>query len=216
VENDLVAVKHGLAARADVDTEWDGQSALMHALASGSPQGNDIGRELMDRSADVNRRQAGCSPLVLASQRSPPELCRRLIEKGAMVNAIFDDPPYCSALNVSVAYQRPEITSILLEYGASVDVSYSVQKVWDGPKRVTPQRSNWPKLPDGSTVIWRDMTPLHNSIMAGNTRLVELLLRVGADPEAVLRGRNDQKYTALEVAELFGRDELADLLRKRQ
>lgn len=56
-----------------------------------------------------------------------------------------------------------------------------------------------------------ETTPLMMSIGSGNDKLIKYLLDNGAD----LRMRNHEGYTAIDVAQLFGKDEIRDGLMSR-
>jgi ankyrin repeat protein len=56
-----------------------------------------------------------------------------------------------------------------------------------------------------------ETTPLMMSVSSGNELLIKLLLDNGAD----LRMRNHEGYTAIDVAQMFGKDEIRDGLKSR-
>jgi hypothetical protein len=56
-----------------------------------------------------------------------------------------------------------------------------------------------------------ETTPLMMSVMSGNDQLIKYLLDNGAD----LRMRNHEGYTAIDVAQLFGKDNIRDGLMSR-
>jgi ankyrin repeat protein len=56
-----------------------------------------------------------------------------------------------------------------------------------------------------------ETTPLMMSVISGNAQLIKYLLDNGAD----LRMRNHEGYTAIDVAQLFGKDDIRDGLMSR-
>jgi ankyrin repeat protein len=56
-----------------------------------------------------------------------------------------------------------------------------------------------------------ETTPLMMSVSSGNDHLIKFLLDNGAD----LRMRNHQGYSAIDIAELFGKDDIRDGLKSR-
>jgi ankyrin repeat protein len=56
-----------------------------------------------------------------------------------------------------------------------------------------------------------ETTPLMMSVSSGNELLIKFLLDNGAD----LRMRNHQGYSAIDIAELFGKDHIRDGLKSR-
>ena len=56
-----------------------------------------------------------------------------------------------------------------------------------------------------------ETTPLMMSVVSGNEKLIKYLLDSGAD----LRMRNHEGYTAIDVAQLFGKDDIRDGLMSR-
>jgi ankyrin repeat protein len=56
-----------------------------------------------------------------------------------------------------------------------------------------------------------ETTPLMMSVSSGNELLIKFLLDKGAD----LRMRNHQGYSAIDIAELFGKDDIRDGLKSR-
>jgi uncharacterized protein len=56
-----------------------------------------------------------------------------------------------------------------------------------------------------------ETTPLMMSVSSGNDLLIKFLLDKGAD----LRMRNHQGYSAIDIAELFGKDDIRDGLKSR-
>jgi hypothetical protein len=90
---------------------------------------------------------------------APVDLIRLLLEKGA--DATYQDVRGCTALycvfsNYGLAYDRPEITALLLEYGANVNAATR-----------------------------RGYTALHKCVDKGFVQSTRLLIKAGADVNAV-------------------------------
>jgi len=108
----------------------------------------EIGLNTGFRSAD------GFTPLHLAAFFNQPTVARLLIDQGADVNAIAENPSLVQPLHSAVACGSMEIVKILLENGADVNAV---------------QHGGW--------------TALQAAAKHGNQKMVELLLQHGADPE---------------------------------
>jgi ankyrin repeat protein len=95
----------------------------------------------------------GFHPLHLAAFFGRHEALRFLIERGADVNAIADNPSRVWPLHSAVASRNGNVVRLLVEHGADLNVQ---------------QHGGW--------------TPLHSVAMHGDGSLVELFLERGADP----------------------------------
>lgn len=150
----------------------------------------------------------------------------------AAVKLALDDPqdfPNCSGpLSIGVVleyaiYHSPlEFIKTLLEFGA--DPNYEDQEGF--PSLIAalscPERSDRQALMElllgfGADIQQRgvnDYTPLHYAAAANDVTMVEWLLQRGADPNA--KTRIDEYATPLEEAEMLGKAEAAEQLRREK
>jgi ankyrin repeat protein len=138
----------------------DGNNCLHEAFTGGHLK--FVKYLIEERGADVEARNKHGQTLL-----EQPKVLKYLIERGADVNAQFQDDTSITALGEAVMHGRLEIAEILLENGVDV-VREAVAHLW----------------------------PLHAASFAAQPKLVELLLRFGADPEVVLHNG----WTPLNIA----------------
>jgi ankyrin repeat protein len=111
------------------------------------------------RGANIEARDKhGQTPLHRAVVHERPKVLKYLLERGADVNSLIQDNSSFTAMGEAVIMGRLGLATILLENGADV-VHKAVSY----------------------------LPPLHAASFAAQPKLVELLLRFGADPEVVLR-----------------------------
>lgn len=96
----------------------------------------------------------GFFPLGLAAYFGNADTVRLLLERGAAVDQVAQNPMRLQALHAAAAGGFAEIVVLLLEHGATVDAR---------------QQGGW--------------TPLHAAVRRGDTSLVQELLSRGADPK---------------------------------
>jgi uncharacterized protein len=109
---------------------------------------------LLDAGAEVDARSPdGFTPLQLAAYFGAPAAAALLIERGAQVDAVADNPQRIAALHAAVAGRRPEVVRLLLATGAQPDAR---------------QQGGW--------------TPLLAAAQHGDAEAVAALLDAGADP----------------------------------
>lgn len=111
---------------------------------------------LLDAGAYVDARSPdGFTPLHLAAYFGAPAAAALLIERGAHVDAVADNPQRVAPLHAAVAGRRPEVVRLLLAVGAQPDAR---------------QQGGW--------------TPLLAAAQHGDAEMVSALLEAGADPVA--------------------------------
>lgn len=102
-----------------------------------------------------SRNSDGWTPLHLAAFFGHPELLKKLIDKGALVNARSGNSMQNTPLHAAVAGGKAEIVRLLAERGADVNAQ---------------QHGGW--------------TALHGAAQSGNREMVEVLVAHGADLKA--------------------------------
>jgi ankyrin repeat protein len=111
---------------------------------------------LLDAGAQADVRSPdGFTPLQLAAYFGAPAAAALLVERGADVDAVADNPQRIAPLHAAVAGRRPEVVRLLLAAGAAPDAR---------------QQSGW--------------TPLLAAAQHGNLEMAQALLDAGADPTA--------------------------------
>jgi uncharacterized protein len=148
------------------DTRFDLARAIAHQLerlgqpldlheAAALDAADRVGA-LLDAGAHVDARSPdGFSPLHLAAYFGAPAAAALLIERGAQVDAVADNPQRVAPLHAAVAGQHPEVVRLLLATGAQPDAR---------------QHGGW--------------TPLLAAAQHGDAETVAALLDAGADPVA--------------------------------
>jgi len=146
---------------------YRGQGTLARALAAevaeldladaAAIDATDRVRELLAADLDVvdGRTPDGFTPLQLAAFFGAPGAAGLLIEAGADVNAVANNPMRIQPLHAAAAGRHGDIAKLLI--GAGADVNGRQQ---------------------------HDFTPLHAAAQNGDTDLLDALLAAGADPAA--------------------------------
>ena len=139
---DMVKLLRGLIPELDI----------FEAAALGEVQ---LLKQLLEGGTDVAARSSdGFTPLHLAAFFNQPEVVSLLLDKGAEVNAVADNPSRVCPLHSAAACGAVEIVKQLLESGADANAA---------------QHGGW--------------TALQSAAKHGNQDMVDLLLQHGADPE---------------------------------
>jgi len=156
VNNYLELAEWLLEHRADVNArDGKGETALHRAVIYSRAPDHTMMRFLLRKGADVNAvRQYQETPLHVAAYLGLLEVVRILVEHGANVNAPAGRGETPLHL-ASCPAGYPEIVEFLLLHGASIEA---------------PQNNG--------------ATALHQAVLAGNAKVVELLLAKGANPNA--------------------------------
>lgn len=114
----------------------------------------EVMMRFLENKADISSRSPdGFTPLHLAAFFNQPPIVKKLLEKGADVNAVAENPSRVQALHSAAACGSVEIVKILLEHGADVNSS---------------QHGGW--------------TALQAAAKHGNLEMLDLLIQYGADP----------------------------------
>jgi ankyrin repeat protein len=161
-------------------------------------------RLLIERGADLNRRDFpdNAAPLHFAAAHGDLETIRLLVEAGADIDGKGDDHGI-GVLGWATCFGdvRQEVATYLLDHGAKLDLwtAISLDRADDLRAMVARDRS---LLAARMTRNQHRCTPLHHAVRKNRPRIVQLLLELGADPNA----RDATGATALTIASEVGAD----------
>jgi len=202
---DLDALRAGLDAHPEwIDALGGGfQKATALHLAVLRNQ-HDAVRLLIVRGADLNRRDFpdNAAPLHFAAAHGDLETIRLLVEAGADIDGRGDDHGV-GVLGWATCFGevRQDVASYLLDHGAKLDLwtAIALDRADDLRAMVVADRS---LLAARMTRNQHRRTPLHHAVRKNRLRIVQLLLELGADPNA----RDATGATALTTASQEGAD----------
>jgi ankyrin repeat protein len=161
-------------------------------------------RLLIERGADLNRREFpdNAAPLHFAAIHGDLETIRLLVEAGADVDGNGDDHGV-GVLGWATCFGdvRQEVADYLLDHGAKLNLwtAIALDRADDLRAMVAKDRS---LLAARMTRNQHRCTPLHHAVRKKRLRIVQLLLELGADPNA----RDATGATALTTASEVGAD----------
>jgi ankyrin repeat protein len=161
-------------------------------------------RLLIERGADLNRRDFpdNAAPLHFAALHGDMETIRLLVEAGADVDGNGDDHGV-GVLGWATCFGelRQEVASYLLGHGAKLNLwtAIALDRADDLRAMIAGDRS---LLSARMTRNQHRCTPLHHAVRKSRPRIVQLLLELGADPNA----RDATGATALTTASEVGAD----------
>jgi ankyrin repeat protein len=161
-------------------------------------------RLLIERGADLNRRDFpdNAAPLHFAAAHGDLETVRLLVEAGADLDGKGDDHGV-GVLGWATCFGtvRQEVVSYLLDHGAKLDLwtAISLDRADELRAMVAKDRS---LLAARMTRNQHRCTPLHHAVRKNRLRIVQLLLELGADPNA----RDATGASALTTASEVGAD----------
>ncbi len=161
-------------------------------------------RLLIERGADLNRRDFpdNAAPLHFAAAHGDLETIRLLVEAGADVNGKGDDHEV-GVLGWATCFRevRQDVAAYLLDQGATLNVWTAI--ALDRTDALRDMVSREKALLDARmTRNQHRRTPLHHAVAKNRLRMVQLLLELGADPNA----RDATGATALTTASQVGAD----------
>ena len=202
---DLDALRAGLDAHPEwVDALGGGfQKATALHLAVLRNQ-HAATRLLIERGADPNRRDFpdNAAPLHFAAAHGDLETIRLLVEAGADIDGKGDDHGV-GVLGWATCFGevRQEVATYLLDYGAELNLwtAISLDRADELRAMVARDRS---LLAARMTRNEHRCTPLHHAVRKNRPRIVQLMLELGADPNA----RDATGATALTTASEVGAD----------
>ena len=143
-------------------------------------------RLLIERGADLNRRDFpdNAAPLHFAAVHGDMETIRLLVEAGADVDGNGDDHGV-GVLGWATCFVdvRQEVASYLLDHGAKLNLwtAIALDRADELRAMVAEDRS---LLSARMTRNQHRCTPLHHAVRKNRPRIVQLLLELGADPNA--------------------------------
>jgi ankyrin repeat protein len=147
---------------------------------------HDIIRLLIARGADLDAREFpdNAAPLHFAAMYGDLETIRLLVEAGADVEAKGDDPEV-GVLGWATCFRqvREEVAEFLLSHGATLNLwsAIALAKRDDVRSMIARDRA---LLAKRMTRNHHRRTPLHHAVAKNRLAIVELLLELGADPNA--------------------------------
>ena len=202
---DLDALRAGLDAHPEwIDALGGGfQKATALHLAVLRNQHAAV-RLLIERGADLDRRDFpdNAAPLHFAAVHGDMETIRLLVEAGADVDGKGDDHGV-GVLGWATCFVdvRQEVAAYLLDHGAKLDLwtAISLDRADDLRAMIARDPS---LLAARMTRNQHRCTPLHHAVRKNRPRIVQLLLELGADPNA----RDATGATALTTASEVGAD----------
>jgi ankyrin repeat protein len=202
---DLDALRTGLDANPEwIDALGGGfeKAAALH-LAVLRNQHAAI-RLLIERGADLNRREFpdNAAPLHFAALHGDMETIRLLVEAGADVDGNGDDHGV-GVLGWATCFGdlRQQVAGYLLEHGAKLNLwtAIALDRADELRAMVAGDRA---LLSARMTRNQHRCTPLHHAVRKNRLRIVQLLLELGADPNA----RDATGASALTTASEVGAD----------
>jgi uncharacterized protein len=190
-QKDVEAVRRMLGSDADLEPE-SGPNEVIKPLAYAAAYGNlEIVKLLVKAGADLNGHVAyGDVALIKAAEHGNDDILAYLIEQGADVNV-----PNAVGVTPFIGLCRKgdlKLVQLAAKHGGDVNSSF-ISKTSDHAGE-------------------KNFSPLQASAADGRLDVVELLLSLGANPQAE-DGYKGQ--TAIEVAESRGHADVANLLRKQ-
>jgi ankyrin repeat protein len=173
LNNDVALVSSLVRAGADIDARTRyGITPIYLAVRNGSAAMTQI---LLDAGADANEEfNEGETVLMTAARTGDFDTVKVLLDAEAVVDA-REDWHGQTPLMWAAAQKHPEVIALLVEYGADIKASSSLEE-WERQITMEP-RDKW--LPPGV------MTPLHFAAREGCLECISTLLNLGAEIDAV-------------------------------
>ncbi|HEX2335502.1 MAG TPA: ankyrin repeat domain-containing protein [Hyphomicrobiaceae bacterium] len=186
---DVDALRQRLDARPDLINALAGRgfpkATALHLAALRNQ--HEAVRLLIARGADLNSREFpdNAAPLHFAAMYGDFETIRLLVEAGADVDGKGDDPEV-GVLGWATCFKqvREDVAEYLLGHGASLNLwtALALDRTDDVRAMVTRDPA---LLAARMTRGHHRRTPLHHATAKNRLRIVQLLLELGADPNAI-------------------------------
>lgn len=110
--NNLEAAKSTIAAGANIESDYSGETALLFAARKGR---GEIVRYLLDIGADVNANIGGNTSLHVASCSGYDDIVKDLISAGAQIT--HENKRGATPIHLAATYGKIKTCKLLLEYG---------------------------------------------------------------------------------------------------
>jgi ankyrin repeat protein len=198
---------------------------LVLALAKGH---DEVAEILISAGADVRRADPGrgMAALHLAAMHGKGRLVQLLIDRGADLEATFGQPPL-TALALAYRMGQRDVVHLLLQAGASPNVSI------DSPDAPAEEAGVTPLFHAASTGdvsmlqllakhgadlnAWKSdgLTPLMGAAFRGQAEAVRALVEAGAKMNLIHGADPARPFSALDLAEVRGHQEIVDFLKAR-
>ncbi len=215
-------ISHGADVNHRSSTEL-GSTVLLFGVGSGNLK---VVKELLDCGAPVNGQgRNGMTPLIYTAAHGEAEVAKYLLSRGADVNrfGLLDSKGASwSPIMTAGSYNQPEMLSLLLKYGALLELrnNQGDTGLMELAKRPCPDSVSF-FIDHGANVNARGPrghTALIYAAFNGEIENVKLLLAAGADPLATATDAEDPEdsYGADELAIQQGYPEIAEIIRKAQ
>jgi ankyrin repeat protein len=187
-DGDLAALAAGLDAHPELIDELAGRGFFKATPLHLAARHNRPGaiRLLIERGADVDAREFpdNAAPLHFAATYGDLETVRLLVEAGADVDGKGDDHGV-GVLGWATCFKevREDVAAYLLSHGATLNVWTAI--ALDRPDELRAMIASDPSLLAARmTRNEHRRTPLHHAAAKNRLRMVEVLLALGADPNA--------------------------------
>ena len=172
--------------------EDDGDSAILFASQFGDVPEITL---LLEKGANPNDSNfVGFTPLMNLAERGKLEAVRLLLDRGADVNHVTEEPSMTTALNVAASSGQLDVVRLLLDRGATVD--HPEEEGWTALRLASQNRHADVVrllLERGANVNTADIsgvTPLMRAAFDNQLDIAKLLIEKGADVS--LRSQNGQ------------------------
>ena len=190
----------------------EGHTGLRTALHFGE-HSEEVVRTLLERGADPNIRDEGDNafPLHFAAERGDLAVIRLLVAHGAQIVAGDVDDHQLDVIGWATCFPgvelRAEVVDYLLTHGARHTL-HSAVAVGDVDAIRERARENPAALERPMDTVNRHRHALHLAVVKDQPRSLQVLLDLGANPDAVDAGG----LTALDEAAVRGRTDMARML----
>eukprot|EP01038_Epipyxis_sp_PR26KG_P013927 gene13927-18677_t len=207
IVNSLIEAKANLEAK-----DQDGDTPLHRAAWGGKAS---IVEALLESGADKEiKNNRGSPPLHWAAWQGQVETLKILLDAGARLDVADNDGS--TALSWAVRNGHTRTVRALLIAGADIEVT--TKDGWTplhyAARRYADTKTVQVLLATGTNIEAKDKTgrtPLHHAVTEGLIEVVKILINAGAKWDE----RDNRGETALDLAKVYHRDRIVELLEKR-